>query len=85
MRTHSAVEAQQDLIDSANRCHHAHAYPDDTIRRNLDAVRTGAMVHDAGSDAELRRLGLIRVNSAGWYDLTPLGRAVLAGDNERTG
>lgn len=52
---------------------------DDPVHRNLDAVRTGAMVHDAGSDAELLRLGLIRVNGAGWYDLTPLGRAALKG------
>ena len=58
---------------------HGHAYPDDPIRRNLDAVRTGAAVHDTGSDAELLRQGMIRVNGAGWYDLTPLGRATLDG------
>lgn len=57
--------------------HPVHAYPDDPIRRNLDAVRTGAMVHDPGMDRTLLRMGLVRHNSRGWLSLTPQGRAAL--------
>ncbi len=57
---------------------HDHARIADPIRRNLEAVRTGAMVHDAGADMMLLRLKLIRVNAKGWYDLTPAGRDLLA-------
>lgn len=50
----------------------------DKVRRNVDAVRTGAMVKDAGMDGDLMRLRLIRVNRrTGWYDVTPAGRAFL--------
>lgn len=52
-------------------------WPTRTIR-NLEAVRTGAMVRDAGADTELLRRKFIRVNRAGWYDLTPAGRELLA-------
>ena len=46
--------------------------------RNLEAVKTGAMVKDAGADTILLREKLIRVNrKTRWYDLTPNGREYL--------
>lgn len=52
---------------------------DREIARNLEAVRTGAMVKDPGTDALLLRLKFIRVNRrTGWYDLTQAGRFWLA-------
>ena len=51
------------------------------ILDNLEAVRTGAMVHDAGADAVLLRLRLIRRNGSGWYDLTRAGRMTLCKTN----
>ena len=48
------------------------------LRRNLEAVRTGAMPCDPGVWRDLEHYRLIRVNGKGWYDLTPTGRLLLA-------